>query len=201
MEERAARRLAAALHPFPTRCLGLLLKHFGGSPQVAAQALEAIGTQALAEDVEEVWEKLRMVFRDFFSPGETPGPVGEWELPNSIVPSVESCGACGQGFSPHTRKVPITVFSSAVGAARVEAVERHCSSCFAFFLGPWRYVQKGDAGGGFQNLEYVHVGAPPAVFFLPSSRHRAFGMRHRDLRLVTGILLRARGSFAAVADI
>lgn len=79
------------------------------------------------------------------------------------------------------------------------AAERHCSQCGDYFLGNWRYA----AGGhdSLQNLRVTTVQTASPLLLLPTSRGRALGMLHWDLRLVTGILHRARGSFAASADI
>lgn len=195
--------ISAALAPLPPRCLGVIAsasQRFGAHARclVARDALQTEhGISASVDDISFVFNKLDAVMPELLK-GVPPG-VAETV---KIWPVSCHC-TCGNEFGMHRRELPMVVFSSDYGRREGVALELHCDACGLYFLGQWAY-NRGDRrlGKPISNLSFQTCGHEYLTFLLPTpGLHAVYGCTVQDLRLVSGTLLHARGSFHAAADI
>lgn len=197
--------VTAAMDPLPAHCLGVLLTANTRFPpkaraSVAQRALKDVhGLEVTETDVAFVFDKL-----ESHLPAILKGVPNTYQGPLRVCPAVSSCPTCKTVFGIHARKVPVDLYSSAHGRSEGIAEEHHCDSCGKFFLGHWSYTRKSTREGDSPIAEYRLAGPilEEEFFLLPNnSMHKAAACSQRDLKLLTGVLHHARGSFHAAGEI
>ncbi len=192
------------MQPLPPEHLGVITTvHNKYSSQVRpAMARDAIkivhGIEVAEEDLKFVYGKL-----DTYCPALLRGVPANLAEPLEIWPSVTSCPYCGRGLGSHCRRGSLTAYGSTSGGTHGTAIEQHCDACSLFFMGQWSYRRhdKRCEGAAASQFRYVakDVGE---TFLLPTKdAKKAHACTAQDLRLVSGTLHHARGSFTAAADI
>lgn len=198
--------VAAAMDPLPECCVGTLvaahvLHGDTGRVSVAQEALESLHNVCVpAEDVGFVYEKIEQVVPSVLlgAPPRSVPPAFEFS------PVGTCCTECERPFDGHARKVPLSVHTMEVAPEHAYCVEKHCSRCDLYYLGHWRYRRR-DRRHHQHPVHDVRLawGLGDASFFALPTRggQRTHGLSIKALRLVNGVLHRARGPFRAAANI
>ena len=166
---------------------------------MAQRALEEVhGIAASEEDISFVFEKL-----EAGKPELLRGvPAGIVEPP-VLWPCSASCNRCKQPLGAHRRPVKVTFLSSDSGKSQGVAMEMRCDVCASYFLGPWSYMRH-DRRCGPAISDLSLLGAPDAcaTFVLPTpGLAAAYACSVQDLKLISGTLHHARGSFQAASEV
>lgn len=196
--------ITAAMDPLPAHCVGVLITAYNGQAvsnriKVAKAALLTVhGIDVPPDDLHFVFEKLEMC-----CPQMLRGvPAAEGHTPE-VWPSMAACPKCRGPFSSHRREIPLHLYSQLQGKEKATAIELHCCSCDTFCLGHWSFKRQNRKKGVTPIIDLELQNPQNAChFILPTpGLHSAHGCSQHDLRLVTGVLHHARGSFHAAKEI
>ncbi|CAK0881125.1 unnamed protein product, partial [Prorocentrum cordatum] len=71
------------------------------------------------------------------------------EPPLEILPGVESCPGCKISLGSHRRRAPLRLYGASPQSRCGVAIERRCTCCGRFFLGPWSRTRHNTKTGDY----------------------------------------------------
>ena len=218
-----AEALALALDPFSPSVIGTLVLVNsmygldGRVPNAIEQLQKIHGITALADDVGFVYEKLETAWPTVLHGVEKPltsNPDGNLpEVPEVLLPEVDACVTCKRSLSGAQSLKDMQILTVSGGLQQRKLVELYCPCCNIYYANVWQFklydhrhvaVAEGRSRGAFKvGAHDIKLVANPAKagVLVTLSRQQPFGTTVRDLTLLSGLLLHARGSFTSFVDV
>ena len=196
--------IGLAMEPLPPYCIGVMVGVAANYPShiragVAADEIQKLhGIHVTQDDVQFVYQKIEAEIPSILK--TLPSPMIK-EI--TLGPISTYCIECEVPYSGEGNAMQLIVLSSSIGKRNGIAVEHRCTACGLCSVGHWTYRRQDKRAGvtpvkdlklgyGYANDEYFCLvqGSGNCITACPIP----------NMRLVTGILLHARGSFRAAWD-
>eukprot|EP00973_Karenia_brevis_P044033 6100267-Karenia_brevis.AAC.1 len=215
-----AQALALALEPFDPGVLGtfVLVNHMHGPEERVEHAIEQLqqihGITAVADDVGFVYEKLEAAWPKMLHGVEKHAESSaDEDLPEVLLPMVDACVSCKVSLNGAGSHKDLKILTASGGVQQRKLAEVYCPGCNTYYANVWQFKlydhrhvsvapgrTRGPSSVGAHDIKLIANPAKAGVLVTLSQR-QAFGTTVRDLTLLSGLLLHARGSFTSFVDV